>query len=74
MSKAEEKIMEIPKEDTGEWEYGNSIMNLPDVLNPLYQCFFIKEKATGKRWVYSRRRTDINSEWEEWNKTLYDDE
>lgn len=36
MSKAEEIIGEIPQEDTEKWVYDNAIINLPDVLNPLY--------------------------------------
>lgn len=73
MSKTKENIREIPKEDTGEWEYDSFIINLPDVLNPLYQCFFMREKATGKRWVYSRRRNNMNSKWENWKKYIYDE-
>ena len=73
MSEAEEIVEKMPQEDTEEWVYGNAIINLPDVLNPLYQCFFMTEKATGKRWVYSRRRADTNSKWENWKKCLYDE-
>lgn len=64
--------VDVPQEDTEEWIYDNKMINVPDVLNPVYQCFFIKEKATDKRWVYSRRRADVNSEWGEWKKYLYD--
>ena len=72
MSKVEVFSRDMPQEDTEEWVYDSTMINLPDVLNPVYQCFFITEKATDKRWVYSRRRADVNSDWGEWKKYLYD--